>query len=209
MREEEAGDAALPSRLPRPPTPAPEGAGEAFVIRRGIGGRLRVMAAGTRWWAERHDSLFFAYLRATGNIKASARAAGFTAQSARNRRKRRPDFALACEAALEEAAMTLESELTAEARRRLGGYALDFVRDEDNEAAEANAELDVWLAIWLLRRWDRQEELAARRALRAHGDARDAARRAARAPTDKAAVKGTRTSTCPLEKKGPVPKGRP
>jgi hypothetical protein len=83
---------------PPPPcgwSPSPTNVGEDFsderwavapppdeddvVIRRGIGGRLRVMAAGTRWWAARHDAIFLGHLRATGNVALAARAAGWPA----------------------------------------------------------------------------------------------------------------------------------
>jgi hypothetical protein len=76
---------------------------QALVIRRGRGGRLRVMAAGRRWWTERHDAVFLAHLRATGSVAASARAAGFTPKSAWNRRDRLPGFAAAMDEAREEA----------------------------------------------------------------------------------------------------------
>jgi hypothetical protein len=88
----------------------------ALVIRRGRGGRLRVMAAGARWWTERHDPIFFAHLRATGSVAASARATGFTPKSAWNRRDRLPGFAKAMDEAREDVDMALEFELMAEAK---------------------------------------------------------------------------------------------
>lgn len=93
---------------------------QALVIRRGRGGRLRVMAAGRRWWTERHDAVFFAHLRATGSVAASARAAGFTPKSAWNRRERLPGFARAMDEAREEADLELEFQLCVEARRGRG-----------------------------------------------------------------------------------------
>ncbi|MGZ8285101.1 MAG: hypothetical protein ACXW27_15370 [Allosphingosinicella sp.] len=93
---------------------------QALVIRRGIGGRLRVMAAGRHWWTARHDSIFFAHLRATGCVAASARAAGFTPKSAWNRRDRLPGFAQAMDEAREDADLVLEFQLSAEAQRERG-----------------------------------------------------------------------------------------
>ncbi len=96
---------------------------QALVIRRGIGGRLRVMAAGPRWWTERHDALFFAHLRATGSVAASARAAGFTPKSAWNRRDRLPGFARAMDEAREDADLALEFQLSVQAQ---GGKGDDY-----------------------------------------------------------------------------------
>jgi hypothetical protein len=93
---------------------------QALVIRRGIGGRLRVMAAGRHWWTERHDSIFFAHLRATGSVAASARAAGFTPKSAWNRRERLPGFARAMDEAREDADLALEFQLMVEAEHKRG-----------------------------------------------------------------------------------------
>lgn len=100
----------------------------ALVIRRGRGGRLRVMAAGKRWWTERHDAVFFAHLRATGSVAASARAAGFTPKSAWNRRDRLPGFARAMDEAREEADLELLFQLAAHAEGRRGD---DFDSSEE------------------------------------------------------------------------------
>lgn len=96
------------------------GLSPALVIRRGIGGRLRVMAAGRRWWTERHDAVFLAHLRATGNIAASARAAGFTPKTAWNRRDRLPGFARAMDEAREDADLELLFRLAAHAQGKRG-----------------------------------------------------------------------------------------
>jgi len=108
-REREGGQSpvTVPSDCPRQ---------QALVIRRGVGGRLRVMAAGRHWWTERHDALFFAHLRATGSVAASARAAGFTPKSAWNRRDRLPGFARAMDEAREDADLALEFQLSVQAQ---------------------------------------------------------------------------------------------
>jgi hypothetical protein len=93
---------------------------QALVIRRGIGGRLRVMAAGRNWWTERHDAIFLAHLRATGSVAASARAAGFTPKTAWNRRERLPGFARAMAEAREDADLELEFQLSMEAQSGRG-----------------------------------------------------------------------------------------
>lgn len=93
---------------------------QALVIRRGIGGRLRVMAAGKHWWTERHDAVFLDHLRATGSVAASARAAGFTPKSAWNRRDRLPGFAAAMDEAREEADLELLFQLAAHAEGKRG-----------------------------------------------------------------------------------------
>lgn len=93
---------------------------QALVIRRGRGGRLRVMAAGRHWWTERHDGAFLGHLRATGNIAASARAAGFTPKSAWNRRERLPGFAQAMDEAREDADMALQFQLMGQTQGKRG-----------------------------------------------------------------------------------------
>lgn len=93
---------------------------QALVIRRGIHGRLRVMATGRNWWTERHDAAFFAHLRATGNVAASARAAGFTPKSAYNRRDRLPGFAQAMDEVREDADLALEFQLLAQTQGSRG-----------------------------------------------------------------------------------------
>ena len=132
---------------------------DGLVIRRGIGGRLRVMAAGTRWWAARHDAIFLGHLRVTGNAAASARAAGFTKKAAYDRRERLPSFARAWEAALDEAANRLQGRLVHEVLKG----SPEMMPDSPAQAAAAEAAewepFDPWLAIWLLKYWQRQGKL--------------------------------------------------
>jgi hypothetical protein len=137
-------------------SPAPQDEREGgLVIRRGISGRLRVMAVSPRSWQDRHDPIFLGHLAATGNVGAAARAAGFTKKSAYDRRKARPDFAAAWDKALERSEMHLQGRLLAEAHRglapALGGDAFEAAF----EAADA-APFDPWLAIRLCRIWERK-----------------------------------------------------
>jgi hypothetical protein len=53
------------------------GGAEPMVIRRGPGGRLRVVKAGQKRWSRPVEEKFFATVAATGNIRASARVVGF------------------------------------------------------------------------------------------------------------------------------------
>lgn len=131
---------------------------EGLVIRRGRKGRLQLTEAGERWWTARHDAVFLGHLRATGNVKASARAAGFSGKSAWERRRRSPGFARAWAEAIAEAEHRLQGELA--------GMLLSCDYDEgEAEAATEAAErqpFDPWLAMWLLTRWERQRERAER-----------------------------------------------
>lgn len=97
------------------------GAPQALVIRRGRGGRLRVMAAGRRWWTARHDAIFLGWLRATGCIAGSARRTGFTAKTVWNRRERLPSFARAMDDALEEAQPAPSRQAPRDPRGRRAG----------------------------------------------------------------------------------------
>ena len=125
------------------PDPAGEG---ALVVRRGIGGRLRVMAAGRRWWTARHDAIFLGWLRATGCIAGSARRTGFTPKTAWNRRERLPSFARAWDDALEESQPRLRAMLL-EARRE-GGPALEPGAWDPPDPIEFDVEEAMWLLKW-------------------------------------------------------------
>jgi len=137
------------------------GAFDDLVIRRGVGGRLRRMAAGDHWWSARHDAIFFGHLRMTGNVAASARAAGFTPKSAWNRRGRLPSFARAMDAALAEAEGNVQSRLTAEALNGTAGMA--YAAQVPAMAAALEQRLDVELALRLLTWRERRARERARR----------------------------------------------
>lgn len=117
------------------------------------------MAAG-RCWTDAHDAIFLGHLRATGNVRAAARAAGFTAKSAYNRRARMPSFASAWERELVEAERRLEARVVAEAISWTPAmYPGAF------EAGEPDR-LDPWLALNYLKWRDRRRREAERRARR-------------------------------------------
>jgi hypothetical protein len=152
---------------PPPPdgrSPSPANTGEELegdlVIRRGIGGRLRAVAVGTHCWTARHDAVFLGYLRATGNVTHSARAAGFTKKAAYDRRARMPGFARAWDAALPEAGRRLSARQAAAAQIEAPTM-IPGVFDPVDPAA-----FDVDLAIRMVRRWQgarARQDRAARR----------------------------------------------
>lgn len=126
---------------------------EALVIRRSIGGRLKVMAVGRGRWAARHDAIFLGWLRATGCIARAARLTGFTPKAAWDRRKRLPSFARSWDDALEESQLRLRAKLV-EARDE-GGPALEpGAWDPEPDPVD----FDVEEAMWLLKWHDRQRK---------------------------------------------------
>jgi len=136
------------------PHPPEADACSGLVIRRGRGGRLRLIEAGDHWWSERTDAVFLGHLRATGNVAGSARAAGFTAKSAWNRRARLPAFARGWDAAMAEAEIRLEQELVAEALN--GTRGMEWDPDFEPEPEHELARFDPYLAMWILRREERK-----------------------------------------------------
>lgn len=150
-------------------SPSPANAGEEFnglVPRRGRGGRVRLVSPGQRWWEPRHDEIFLLGLRGSGNVEASARAAGFTARTAYNQMKKRPDFAAACERAIAEARPRLEDLLALQSVRWTRSYDAAFEGEPLNER-------DIERAIRTLEYWGRQE----RRRAAWRGDGRPEHRR--------------------------------
>lgn len=87
------------------------GGAEPMVIRRGPGGRLRIVKAGPRRWSRKVEDRFFAILATTGNISASARAVGFSESCIAQRRRKFQGFAQRMEEALEDAEILLEFRL--------------------------------------------------------------------------------------------------
>ncbi|HYD13941.1 MAG TPA: hypothetical protein VEC11_13915 [Allosphingosinicella sp.] len=135
------------------PDPSPEGEGDyaGLVPRRGQGGRVRLVSPGQRWWEPRHDEIFLLALRGTGNVEASARAAGFTARTAHNQMKKRPGFAKDCERAIAEARPRLEDLLALQSVR--------WSRAAYDEAFEGEPldERDVDRALRTLEYWEREK----------------------------------------------------
>lgn len=84
------------------------GGTEPMVIRRGPGGRARVVRAGAKRWSRPVEERFFAALAVSGNIAAAARSVGFTASTIAQRRRQWPAFAERMEETLEDAEIALE-----------------------------------------------------------------------------------------------------
>jgi len=110
------------------------------------GGRLRKRRKDG--WTRRQEKIFIRHLRATSNIRASARAAGKSASSAFDLRKRDPRFAAEWDEALREAAPRLHSKLIVFAETK--GKPVE--PDEDGEPGEADlANFDPDLAFKLIK----------------------------------------------------------
>jgi hypothetical protein len=78
------------------------------MIKRGKGGRLQMVTAGKGRWSAQIETEFLERLRSCGNVRAAARAVGFTEGTVWARRRQWPAFAEAMEAVLEEAELALE-----------------------------------------------------------------------------------------------------
>ncbi|HVQ09491.1 MAG TPA: hypothetical protein VMS43_13755 [Allosphingosinicella sp.] len=90
-------------------------------IRRGRSGRLQLVAAGEERWSAAVEERFKEALRACGNVRAAARAVGFTESAVWQRRRAWPAFAAMLEELLEEAELTLELRIASMGSNVLGG----------------------------------------------------------------------------------------
>jgi hypothetical protein len=80
-------------------------------IRRGPGGKAKIVRTSGNRWTIRIEDRFFAALGATGNISAAARAIGFSRETIGKRRRKWPAFARRFEEMMEEAEIDLEYRL--------------------------------------------------------------------------------------------------
>jgi hypothetical protein len=103
------------------------GGAEPMVIRRGPGGRARIVKAGARRWSAPVEARFLAVLAASGNISGSARAVGFSPSTVALRRRKFPPFAARVEEALADAEISLEFRLLVESG------ALEWEHEADGE----------------------------------------------------------------------------
>lgn len=78
------------------------------VIRRGKSGKLQLVASGEGRWNSEVEGRFLELLRGCGNVRAAARAVGFTESAVWARRRKWAAFARAMEEVLEEAELALE-----------------------------------------------------------------------------------------------------
>jgi hypothetical protein len=150
-------------------------AGEAFAegdgfhaIQRTSSGRYQLTAVRKGYWTKRHDDIFFTHMRRTGNIDASARAAGFDESTAWNRYYKWPGFRQRWEEVLDQASLALEFRLACEGNQVLlgpDGVEAEGLGTDSEERADgtkpAEAKFDPEFALRFLK-W-RQEKKAGKR----------------------------------------------
>ena len=85
----------------------PEGTGPGM-IRRGKNGRLQLVEPGEGRWCAEVQERFLDRLRATGNVRAAARAVGFSESAVWTRRRKHAALAQAMEEMLDEAELAME-----------------------------------------------------------------------------------------------------
>jgi molybdenum-dependent DNA-binding transcriptional regulator ModE len=128
---------------------------DGLAVRRGRGGQVQIVSAHPKAWTKRDEELFFAHYAETGNVAASARAAGFSAKAAWERARAVPSF------------RERLAEAKAEATDRLGFYLVEegtnLLKGEDG------ARRDPQLAMWLLKREDQRKAGTLRRGGRHKG----------------------------------------
>jgi hypothetical protein len=99
-------------------------------------------------WSRRDEGVFLTHLRATCNVRASARAAGKSASSAFDLRKLDPVFAAHWDETLRDARLRIHGKVIAFAETR----GKEILPDEDGEPGEAPlADFDPELGLRLLR----------------------------------------------------------
>jgi len=98
----------------------------------GPNGKLQVKKVREGSWTARKRGIFFDHLAATGNVTASAKAAGMHVRSAFALRQRDPQFAAEWEAALDACQARLEAKLIvySETKGETKGEAKDGEEDE-------------------------------------------------------------------------------
>jgi hypothetical protein len=135
--------------------PYDEAAGETpLVIGRGPNGRLQLRKCGAKRWSRAVEDRFFATLAICGNIRASARAVGFSQSCIDQRRRKYPEFARRFEETLDDAEVEIEFRVAAEVSGKRA------VAAADPEAALEPGPLDMDAAMRFLK-W-RQEKKAGR-----------------------------------------------
>lgn len=85
--------------------------GKLNMIRRGKRGRLQLVSTGEDRWNMAVERRFLEALRACGNVRAAARAVGFSEGTIWERRRKWPAFAKALDELLEEVELALEFRL--------------------------------------------------------------------------------------------------
>jgi hypothetical protein len=122
---------------------------DGLAVRRGRGGCVQIVSAHPAAWTRRDEEIFFAHYAETGNVAASARAAGFSGKAAWERARTSPDFARRLAEAKQEATERLDFYLIEEGTNQLRG--------------KDGARPDPQLAMWLLKREDQKRAGTLRR----------------------------------------------
>lgn len=137
-----------------------EAEGDEFqAIRRTSNGRYQLTAVPKGQWTRRTEDRFFAHLRETGNISASARAVGSDKSSVFERYRKWPGFARRWEEVLDETSATLEFRLACQ-----DGAAGGEDAAADAAAESGRAKFDPELALRFLKwRHEKASGLARRR----------------------------------------------
>jgi hypothetical protein len=112
------------------------------MIRRGKKGRLQLVAAGESRWSAGIEERFKAALRESGNIRAAARAVGFSESAIWQRRQKWPAFAQMLEEMLDEAELALEFRIASMGSNMVAGEAHALDASNDNEAGPQPFDLD-------------------------------------------------------------------
>jgi hypothetical protein len=116
---------------------------DGLAVRRGRGGCVQIVSAHPRAWTRRDEDAFFAHYAATGNVSASARAAGFSEKAVWERARLLPAFARRLAEAKLDATGRLEHYLIEEGTNQLKG--------------KDGGRPDPQLAMWLLKREDQKQ----------------------------------------------------
>lgn len=119
---------------------------DGLAVRRGRGGQVQIVSAHPGAWTKRGEEVFFAHYIETGNVSASARAAGFSGKAAWERAKANPEF----------------RERLGEAKRE-ATERLDFYLIEEGTNLLKGEARDPQLAMWILKRADQQKARTLRR----------------------------------------------
>jgi len=116
---------------------------DGLAVRRGRGGCVQIVSAHPLAWTRRDEDIFFAELADSGNVAASARAAGFSGKAAWERAQKVPAFRARLASAKQDATERLDFYLIEEGTNLLKGA--------------DGAKRDPQLAMWIVKRADQKQ----------------------------------------------------
>jgi hypothetical protein len=111
-------------------------------------GKAQLVRTGGAQWSDEAEELFFDNLYATCNVRASARAAGFSAPTVYRQRRMRPEFAARWDACLADGYAQLEIELVRTALEMLHG--LETPPEPEDDAQRPLSRMTIDQAMKLL-----------------------------------------------------------